>query len=158
MKHQLDIRFGFLFPWTFRFIGGILILAAILSVSEIGWLVILILTPGLFLISAVEGFEIDTQKKIYREYNSFLFLIRTGKYHSYQSIEKLFVNRSQETQRIYSAHTNQSSTFKNDVFNAYLKFSSGEKILLLKGKKKGKLMTQLNGINQSLQTQLIDNT
>ncbi len=157
MKHRVDIRFGFLFPWTFRFIGAILILAAAITVTKIGWFTILVLIPGLFLISGGEGFEIDTQRKIYREYCSFIFM-KTGKYQPYQSIEKLFVNRSQESQRIYSAHTSQSSTFTNEVFNAYLKFSSGEKILLRKGKKKVKLMAQLNLINQSLQTQVIDNT
>ncbi|MBZ0246951.1 MAG: hypothetical protein K8H85_13505, partial [Cyclobacteriaceae bacterium] len=68
------------------------------------------------------------------------------------------VNRSQESQRIYSAHTNKSSIFTNEVFNAYLKFSSGEKILLRKGKKKEKLIAQMNLISQSLQTQVMDNT
>lgn len=157
MKHRVDIRFGFLFPWTFRFIGVILILAAAITVTEIGWYAILVLTPGVLLSLASEGFEIDTIRKIYREYYSFIF-IKAGKYLPYESIEKLIVNRSQESQRIYSAHTSQSSTFTNEVFNAYLKFSSGEKILLRKGNKKEKLMEQLNLISQSLQTQVIDNT
>ncbi|HRK54728.1 MAG TPA: hypothetical protein PK185_12490 [Cyclobacteriaceae bacterium] len=157
MKHRMSIRFGFLFPWTFRFIGIILILAATITVTEIGWFAILVFIPGIFLSLASEGFEIDTMRKCYREYYSFIFL-KMGKYQPYQSIEKLFVNRSQESQRIYSAHTNKSSIFTNEVFNAYLKFSSGEKILLRKGKKKEKLIAQMNLISQSLQTQVMDNT
>lgn len=156
MKHRMSIRFGFLFPWTFRFIGIILILASVITWTKIGWFAILVFIPGILLSLASEGFEIDTIRKRYREYYSFIF-IKTGKYQTYQAVERLFVNRSQESQRIYSAHTNQSSTFTNEVFNAYLKFSSGKKILLRKGKKKEKLMAQLNLISQSLQTQVMDN-
>ena len=59
---------------------------------------------------------------------------------------------------MYSAHTNKAATFSNGVYDGYLKFSSGEKILLLSKKNKEKLMERLNEMSRSLNVQLIDNS
>jgi hypothetical protein len=93
----------------------------------------------------------------YREYNSILF-IKTGKGKKYQRIEKIFINPVRVSKTIYTAHTSNSSTFQDVEYNAYLKFSDGEKIFLLSGKNKNRIRNRLKIIAETLNIPLQDNT
>jgi len=154
---QLDIKFGFIFPWTFRFVGALLVFSSIVLAFKIFWWSAILFPMGAVFLSAYEGTEIDTVKRVYREYNSYL-LIKFGKFKAYDSIERLYVNSKMVTERMYSAHTNKSSNFRDQVFSAYIKFSSGEKALLLSEKNKGRIMNKLGRISQSLNVALTDHT
>lgn len=154
---QFNFRFGFLLPWTFRFLGILAVIGSFpLMVSNV-FPGIALLLPGLIIIFTHEGFEIDTVKKIYRNYISFL-LVKSGKFRSYDSIEKLYINKKRGTQRMYSAHTAKSATFSNEVYDVYMKFSSGEEVHLLSKKDKEKILKRIENFSNSLSIPVIDNT
>ena len=132
-----------------------LIIATAVVMSKL-LLALILLVVGLTVISALEGTEIDTGKKVYREYTQFFFFLKTGKTETYESIEKIFVTKRKESQQLYTARTTHSSTFENVVYNAYLKFSDGEKVHLFSGKNKEKVMEKLSPVAKELGSELID--
>lgn len=153
---MIDIKSGPLFPWHFRFVGLILLVSSLpLFISNL-LLALLLLVVGLAIVSAYEGTEIDSALKVYREYTSFFLLIKAGKFERYVDVEKVFITKSTESQQMYTAHTTQSSTFENVVYNAYVKFSTGEKIHLLREKYKDKLIKKLKTLSESLQVEIVD--
>lgn len=118
---------------------------------------VLIVAAGLVL-SAAEGTEIDTSKNRYREYTSFYFMLKTGKWKSFDGAEKLFMNRSKTSMQMYTAHTNHASVFTNQQFTGYLKLTNGTKIHLLTSRKKEKLAATLNEAASFLNIPVQDNT
>ena len=75
-----------------------------------------------------------------------------------QDIEKIFVNTSKTKQRFYTAHTNHSSSFENLEFNGFIKFSDGEKVQLLRRRKKSELLKELNRVATFLNVPVEDHT
>ena len=153
----VDVGFGNLFSWYFRFFGLMLVLGGGVGLTINPLLGILFILIGIVLITGKSGTIINRSAKTYREYMSFIF-IKTGEELSFSGIEKIFINPGQEKLKIHTAHTNSSQTFTNEIFNAYLKFDSGEKIQLLKRKDKEKLINELKQLSEFLNTPLIDNT
>lgn len=154
---QFDFKFGFYFPWTFRFLGALSAVGAVFLLINFNWLGLPLLLLGLVALFSYEGVEIDHLKKTCKEYTSWL-VYKTGERVSYKTIEKVYINKKLETQRMYSAHTNKSALFTREVFDAYLKFSSGEKILLLSKKNKPDLLKRIERFTKSLDVPLIINT
>jgi hypothetical protein len=154
---MIDLRFGFLFPWHFRVIGLLALIGALgIFQSYPIWSLILFLISGLIL-SAAEGTELNIANNSFREYTSYLF-IKTGKFNRIPPVEKLFITKGTETQVMRTAHTNHSSTFENVVYNGYLKFASGEKIHLLRDKKKDSLIQKLAPLSEGLKVDTIDHS
>ena len=149
MKSVLDIRSGSLFPWQFQFIAVGLILGAVGVLQSNIWLSLVLLIAGILILTAYDGVEFDTSEKKFRQYNSFLF-IKTGKIERYDEIEKLFINKSRDSQRVFTAYTNHAAVFRNEKFNAYLKFSNGEKIHLFSKKDKDAVLVKLGSVSQAL--------
>lgn len=154
---MIDIKFGLLFPWTFRFLAAIALIFGFVLIRESFWAGIMPIAAGFITLTAHEGTEINLSNKTYREYIS-LLLFKTGKFVPYTKIEKIFINASIENQRIYTAHTSHSSTFNNIFYNAYLKFTNGEKIHLCKTKSKDKLMHTLKSLSEAAGVQITDNS
>lgn len=154
---QFNFKFGFLLPWTFRFLGALAVIGSIPLMLDHVLIGVSLLLIGLLMVFVYEGFEIDPNKKVYREYTSFL-LFKSGKFIGYDNIEKLYINKKHEAQSMYSAHTSKSTVFTNDVFNAYLKFSSGEKIHLLSKKNKERLLKRVEDFTSALSIPIIDNS
>lgn len=154
---MIDIRFGFFFPWPVRLAAlfGIIGAFGIMQSSLLGSL-ILFLVSALILTSA-EGTEINTANNTYREYTSYMFL-KSGKFNSFPPIEKIYITKGKETQTMHTAHTNHSSTFESILHNGYLKFSSGEKIHLLREKKKDSLIQKLTPLSQGLKVEIVDHS
>ncbi len=157
MYKRIEIPSGPAVPWQFRFVGMLMIILAIGLLQVSIAIAIVIAVLGFLIVSAYEGTEVDVQKKVYREYTSF-FTIKTGKFEPYSGIEKIFIVKSKESQQMYTAHTTSSSVFKHDKFNAYLKFSSGDKILLLTEKNKETLLKKIGPFRTALQAEMIDYT
>jgi hypothetical protein len=154
---MIDLRFGFLFPWHFRLIALLAVIGALgILQSYPFWSLILFLVSALVL-SAAEGTEVNTTNNTFREYTSYFF-IKTGKFNSIPAVDKLFITRGTETQVMHTAHTNHSSSFENVVHNGYLKFSSGEKIQLLRDKKKERLIQKLVPLSEGLKVDIIDHS
>ena len=154
---MIDLRFGFLFPWHFRLIALLAVIGAFgILQSYLFWSLILFLV-GALVLSAAEGTEINTTNNTYREYTSYLFM-KTGKFSSIPTVEKLFITKGSETQVMHTAHTNQSSTFENVIHNGYLKFASGEKIHLLRDKKKERVVQKLAPLSKVFKIEIIDHS
>ena len=154
-KEIIDIK-AESFPWQIRLLGALLLLPALGVMASLWWLSILLVVLGIFLLTGYSGTEVDVSAKTFREYNSYLF-IRAGEKRKYERIERIFINKAKVSQQMYTAHTNNSSTFQHIVYNAYLKVDD-EKIFLTRSKNKDKLIRLLHPVVAGLETQLIDNT
>lgn len=156
-KSIVDIKSGRLFPFQFLVLGFIIFITGIAVVGPYMVIGITLIIAGAGILTAHEGTEIIPSSNTYREYNSILF-IKTGKGKKYQRIEKIFINPARVSQKVYTAHTLNSSTFDDIEYNAYLKFSDGEKIFLLSGKNKNRIKDRLKLVADSLDIPLQDNT
>ncbi len=157
-ESKIDIRNGSLFPWHFQFIAGLILLAGIaLVIGKPAVGSVLVIAAG-FILTAATGTEIDATKKRYREYTSFYFIIKSGKWKMYNGVEKIFINGSKVTSQTYTARTTHSSTFVNEEFNGYLKLTDGTKVHLITSRKKEKLAVTLGKAASFLNCPLQDNT
>lgn len=152
-KEIIDIK-AESFPWQIRLLGALLLLPALGVMGSHWWLSIILVVLGVFLLTGYSGTEVDVSAKTFREYNSYLF-IRTGEIKKYDRVERIFINKSKLTQKMYTAHTNNAAVFRDIVYNAYLKLDD-EKIFLTRRKNKDKLIRLLNPVVARLGTQLID--
>ncbi len=154
-KRTIDVKAGRLFPFPFLVIGGVSLFAGlfiILSVP-IGGLVLLFI--GGLIFTAYEGTEIDPTARTIREYYSFLFL-KTGRATRYESIEGMTIHKAQISQKMFTAHTTKSSTFRYTEYRAYIKMAGEEKVLLMRNKNKARLMEEARKIAQALNTTIAD--
>jgi hypothetical protein len=156
-QDQLDIRGNSLFPFHFKAI------AALLAVAALGFLVYYPLLSVVFLLvsalifTSYEGVRFDRARGTYCEYTSYLY-IKTGQTHPYQAVEKVFVNAGQVSQKMYTAHTNDSSTFRNTEYRGWVKFDNGSKLFIDSNKQKGVITSKLGLLADYLQTELVDHT
>ncbi|HEY3429140.1 MAG TPA: hypothetical protein VGK39_00600 [Cyclobacteriaceae bacterium] len=154
---MIDIRFGYLFPWPIRLAAFFGLIAAFgILQPYLVWAIVLFLASVLVL-SCAEGTEVNINDKTFREYTSYFF-IKAGKFNSFSPVEKIYITQGKESQRVYTAHTNHSSTFENVVHNGYLKFSTGEKIHLLREKHKDKLVQKLTPLSHGLHVEIVDHS
>lgn len=144
-------------PWHVKFIGALFLIGAITVIVNYWWLSIILALIGLTLLTGYSGTEINYTNKTFREYHSYLF-IRRGVTEKYHGIERVFINKANVSQKMYTAHTGSSSTFENILFNAYLKFDDGRKIFLTSRKDKVRLIKLLNPVIAVLGVDLTDNT
>jgi hypothetical protein len=158
MTPKIDLKFKALFPWHFIFLAVVIFIAALAFMSQQVIVSLCLMAGSVFMLTAYSGTEIDTVNKVYREYTSFFYFFKNGKKIKYSGIEKLYINRANVTQRMYSARTTQSSTFSNTEYNAYVKFDNGEKIQLLTKRNKETLLQELQKVAKSLNVPIQDNT
>lgn len=146
-------------PWHSKLFGVMFLFGAVVVLTNptYWWLSIPFALMALVLLSWHSGTEIDPETRTFREYNSCLF-IRTGTKEKYNEVERVFINASRVTQRMYTAHTSHSSSFRSTVYNAYLKFDDGRKIFLTRRKDKAKLIAFLTPAVAALSSELTDNT
>jgi hypothetical protein len=157
MKEKvLDIK-AESFPWQAKLIGALLLMMAIGTLANYWWLSIILVVGAAFLFTGHSGTEIDGANKTFREYNSYLF-VKIGDSKKYNGIDRIFINGSKVSQRMYTAHTTSSNTFTHLVYDAYLKFDNGEKIFLTGRKDKNKLIRVLEPVVKRLKVQVVDNT
>lgn len=154
---MIDIKSGALFPWQFRLIALLTAIAGLAMVNLHPWITLILVVAGTLVWVSSEGTEIDVDKKTFREYTSFLF-IKTGKFQHYQEIEKIYVTKSKQSQQMYTAHTTHSSVFEDVVYNAYLKFTSGEKVHLMTRKDKDKILKELGPLSKKLTLDVVDHS
>jgi hypothetical protein len=157
MRNKIDVKFGLLFPWQFLFLAGLVLIISISLLADRTIPAIGLIAVCVLVLSAYSGTEINNAEKVYREYNAFFF-IKKGKHIKYDSIERIFINRGTSSQRVHTAHTNHSSQFKNEEFNAFIKFEDGTKIHLLTKRNKQKLLLALEKISATLQVPVVDTT
>jgi hypothetical protein len=157
-QSKIDVRCGSLFPWHFQLIAVLILIAGVMLAIERPLIGIILAVAAGFILTASTGTEVDKVKNKYREYTSFYFFLKSGKYLKYPGAEKIFINCAKTTTRAYTAHTNHSAVFTGDEYNGYLKLVDGTKIHLLNSTKKEKLTTTLGKVASFLNVPLQDNT
>jgi hypothetical protein len=156
-KQEMNVGYGSLFPWPFLLIGIILLIVAVPLAFEKPFVGTILIAVSGFILTAYEGTVINKESRSYVEYKSFFF-IKSGKTKSYSEVEKIFINKSKTTQRLYTAHTTHSSIFSNHEFNAFLKFDNGVKVKLKTKRNKAHLMKFLHPVSLFLSTSIEDNS
>jgi hypothetical protein len=72
-----------------------------------------------------------------------------------EEVEKIYINSAKTSQYAYT-QVNTGITIRNQVFNGYLKFSSGKKIFLIQNKNKKTLLHALSPLAHSLEQEIQD--
>lgn len=153
-NNTIDIKAGKLFPFHFLILGGILLFAGVIVAANYPIATAILVPLGLLIVTAYEGTEIDAGARTFREYNSFLF-IKSGKKIKYKTLEGILIHKAKVSQKIFSPRTMNSSTFTHVEYNAYLK-TDREKIFLMSGKNKMKLLEKVQSIAGVLNTPVAD--
>jgi|SRR5687768_10323487 len=153
-NNTIDIKAGKLFPFHFLILGGILLFAGVIVAANYPIATAILVPLGLLIVTAYEGTEIDAGARTFREYNSFLF-IKSGKKIKYKTLEGIFIHKAKVSQKMFSPRTMNSSTFTHVEYNAYLK-TDREKIFLMSGKNKMKLLEKVRSIAGVLNTPVAD--
>ena len=84
---KIDIRSGSLFPWHFQLIAVLILIAGITLIIEKPMIGSGLIVASGFILSAASGVEIDKSKNRLREYTSFYFIIKGGKWRKYPGAE-----------------------------------------------------------------------
>ena len=155
MKKQetIDVKYGSLFPWTFRLVALLISIFAISLIIDRTVVAIILLILCGFVLTGTEGTVINTLSSTYMEYKSFYF-IKWGAKIKYPEMEKLYVTSTKSKQKMYTAHTLHSSTFEKVDYHGFLKFTDDTTIKLLSRRKKQTLLEQLQKISDELQVPL----
>lgn len=155
-SHQINLKAGKLFPFQFQLLAFIFLLlgVALLLVHVIPAIILLFL--GGMMVTGFSGCQFDLQNKKYRNYQSF-FWLRLGKWQEIKTIEKVYINKIKTSQRIYS-RANMSTTVKGYVFKAFIKFSNGEKMMILESPDKNYVVEAIRPLAASHKLQIDDNS
>ncbi len=152
MSPYLNLKNGLLFPLQFQILGYVLLFSGLALIVINIWASILFVLLGGAIVSAFSGIEFKKDK--FREYNAFFF-IKNGKWEALKNVEKIFIKKIKVSQRFYG-RANQSSTIRNVVYKAFLKFENGETIFLYEHKNKEKVQSKLKRLSHFLETEIID--
>lgn len=144
-------------PWQAKFLGLLFLVVAFSVFTSFWWLSILLVTLAILLLTGHSGTEIDPKEKTFKEYYSYLF-IRRGAKEKYNEIERIFINRSNVSEKMYTPRTLNSSTFRSAIYSAYLKLDDDRKIFLTSRKDKKSLIQFLNPVVTTLKIELVDHT
>ena len=147
---------GKLFPFQFQYFAGLLFIFTLLLLFLHPYYSPIPLILALIIFTGYYGLEINSVKKEYRTYNSILF-IKTGSWESFDSIEKIFITTSSQTQKVYTRVTD-GPTIRKKYYNAYLKFNGGDKVFLIAKKTKNSLIKKLRRLSDQLSLEITDNT
>lgn len=156
MKESVNIRYGYYFPWQFRLVAALVVVGAFALSARNVVVASVFIGIALLVITAGEGTMINVANKTYQEYTSFLFFLKVGHDIKYESLDKIFINSSKVSQRVYTAHTLSSTIHSKRVYNAFLKLSDGEKIKLLANSDKDQLMRKLTPAAHTLGIRIED--
>lgn len=153
---KINVKGGKLFPLQFQLLAFILLfLGTALLFVNLPVAIIMLLVSGL-LLTGYSGCEFDLGNKSYREYNSF-FMFRFGKWKNTKAVDKIYVNKIKTSQKIYS-RANLSTTVKAFTYKCFVKFSDGEKILLLENKDKSYVFEIMLPMAKSFEKEIEDNS
>lgn len=152
--NKIDIK-AESFPWQAKLVGALFLVGGIAMFITVWWLAVILVLVGLLLLTGHSGTVFDREKKIYLEYNSYLFF-RRGEKIPYNRVEKIFINSERFSQKVFTPHTLDSATFYSIAYNAYLKFDNGRKIYLTTCKKKSALIGRIKPVAEFLQTSVHD--
>jgi len=155
-KLLFNLISGKYFPFQFQLLGLIFLIFGVLLIMYSLYISPLFLIISVFILTGYRGIEFDKERKVYRTYNSFLFM-KFGQWTTYHDIENLFINSGISSQKVYTKVT-EGITIKNMEYNAYLKFDDESKIHLKSSKNKKRLFKRLDKLSHYLGVDIIDYT
>lgn len=150
-----DFKAERLFPIPYLLVGFMFLIVGLVALINLHLWAFLLIAPGVFVLTARRGVDFDRMS--YREYDSFFYL-KSGKWKKYSSVEKLCVNSSKVSQKISTMLTNNSTTYQNIEYDAYLKLEGEDKIYLVSEMGKDKLLKKLSSLAHFFQLRITDNT
>ncbi len=141
-------------PLTFRLVGMVIVIVAVVfSMQIFSEVLAILLAMVLSLIVPMLwfSFQIITIDPSAQEihYGTWLMGYKTGKPKKYHSLDKIFINRVKTSQTMYS-RSNTSHTAKGVEYHAYLKFNEEEKIFLASDKDEKRLEDKMIKIREKL--------
>lgn len=153
---MVQIKYGYLFPWQFLFIGALCVIVGVVLFVGGNYAGAIPIIPGILILTATNGTEIDIKNKRYREYKSILFY-KMGGFIPYTTLDKLYINSVNMSQGIYTKVTT-TSTIRYVKFNAYLVVDEGITIELATGKVKNKVIKKLGELSRLASLEILDHT
>ena len=157
MKNKMiKIKSEKLFPFHFQLLGLVSFFIGCILILLHPFIAPLPIVIGLIFFTSYSGVEFNLRDQSYREYNWFLFF-KSGKFLPYNKVEKIFINASEVSQYIYTMVTTGKSYY-NIEYDAYLKFSNGQKIFLASNRNKNKLLKRLKKLTDHLESDIVDNS
>ena len=157
-KNKFDIKTKERLPWQFKLLAILFIITSLLIISNSPVISSVLSFLALLIFTARGGLEIDMDNYIYREYMSYFFLLRVGKPVRFDAIEKIFINSGEVSNTMYTAHTSKSSTYKHQEYNAFIKFSNGDKIKIIGHRNKDDVEAYASAMAGRLKVPLVDYT
>ncbi|WKV13436.1 hypothetical protein [Marivirga harenae] len=149
----LNVKSGLLFPFQFQILGYVFLFSGIALTAINIWTSIVFILLGGFIVTAYSG--IDFRGEQLREYNSFLFFFKFGKWQRIESPEKIFIKKVKRSQKFYG-RANQSSTFKKVIYKAFLKLDDNATISLFEDKNQGKVLERSQPIANYFRIEVVD--
>ena len=117
MTNSIDFKSDRLFPFHFQLLGVVFLLVGVVAIFDSPYLAAFLVPIAAIILTGYRGLEFNRSTKVYREYNPFLFFLKFGKPNKYADIEKIYVNSSNVSQKIYTMVT-QGITARNVEYSA----------------------------------------
>ena len=153
MNNPIDFRTSSYFSGMIYFLGILLVIVSgpVAFQSLIAGAVLVL--AGVVILTTHYRLSIDFSKKEFHDYLWILGL-KYGEKAKFEKIEYLFIKKSNVSQVMRSQV--QSTTFRKEVFDGYLKFSEEEKIHLITRGNKNDLIKGLRVIATKLNVKIVD--
>ncbi|MCP4460009.1 MAG: hypothetical protein GY816_18600 [Cytophagales bacterium] len=130
-------------------------IASIVAINNIlGFIITLMLSSLMILMwTSFYVLEVDVEMKTYCDFTAVLGR-KFGRVHPFDGIEKVFIKASAISQTIYGYGPN-SYEKKTYEYDAYLKFTDGQKLFLASDEDKSELAKRLQPILKKLGTEIV---
>ncbi len=157
----LDIKQESSFPFTFKLMGGLLVLFAVLQwVAEFPMatkVLITVFVPllGLAMITTRYGLMIDVDKREYTVY-TWILGMKTGRPIPFKYIEKIYINEVTESATV-TARSGLSSDVYKKVYKAFMKLDKGGKIHLDTDRRLERIEARVSEYKTALNSLIITN-
>ena len=153
---MIDFKTGSL-PPSFRFTSfGVIVVGLIVTTSNIfAGLAIILVSLAVYMVKM--GTQFDVANKRYREY-VYVLGVKFGTWYTFNFIEKMYLNKVNTSQKMYSARTTTNTTIRDVSFRLYLKFDDGETLIMCDEKRKGLAEEKAEILKRELSMELYDNT
>ena len=145
-----------LFPFQFQYFAVLLLIFTLLLLFLHPYYSPIPLIPALIIFTGYYGVEINAVKKKYRTFNSILFF-KKGSWESFDDVEKIFVNSSFSSQKVYTRVTD-GPIIRKKFYNAYIKFKAGENVFLTSRKTKNSIFKKLRRLSVQIGMKITDHT
>jgi len=159
--NEIQINLGPYFTFNFKIFGFILIIFSVLvpMYAEVGAIIYLIsplmIAVGLGLITARRKAILNLDAKYFFDYVTMLG-IKNGNRTTFDTIDLIFINKIHTSSNFQTR--GRSLQIEGVIFKAFMLFSNGEKARLDEDKNKDKLMERILIYNQTINSQIRDNT